>query len=378
MFSEFDHAHMRRALRLAHEALYLSSPNPRVGCVLVRNDEVVGEGFTQQAGGHHAEVVALSAARNSGAQIAGSTAYVTLEPCNHFGRTPPCTEALIAAGVTRVVAAMQDPNPLVSGKGLARLRQAGIDVRCGLFADVAADLNPGFIKRMTTGLPWLRLKAAASLDGRTALPNGLSQWITGQAARDDGHHFRACACAVLTGVGTVQADDPSLTVRAVTTQRQPQRIVIDSKLQTPPHARLLASDGGPVTIIHTQRDAAREAALSKAGARLLHVAADAQGKNDLQATLRVLAAEQINEIHVEAGARLNASLLAAGLVDELLIYLAPMLLGEGAGIAALPALQSLDAAPRFHTVSATMIGQDVRIIARTPHTPQTISTSPGK
>jgi diaminohydroxyphosphoribosylaminopyrimidine deaminase / 5-amino-6-(5-phosphoribosylamino)uracil reductase len=376
MFSEFDHAHMRRALRLAHEALYLSSPNPRVGCVLVRNDEVVGEGFTQQAGGHHAEVMALNAARSGGAQIAGSTAYVTMEPCNHFGRTPPCTEALIAAGVTRVVAAMQDPNPLVSGKGLARLRQAGIDVRCGLFADVAADLNPGFIKRMTTGLPWLRLKAAASLDGRTALPNGLSQWITGQAARDDGHHFRACACAVLTGVGTVQADDPSLTVRAVTTQRQPQRIVIDSKLQTPPAARLLASDGGPVTIVHTVRDAAREAALEKAGARLLHVAADAQGKNDLHATLHALAAEQINEIHVEAGARLNASLLAAGLVDELLIYLAPMLLGEGAGIAALPALESLDAAQRFTTSSATMIGTDVRIIARVLHT--LLTTSPGK
>ena len=365
MFTVDDHTHMQAALAQAEQALYLSNPNPRVGCVLVQNNQIVGQGYTQQVGSHHAEVMALNDARSKGINLAGSTAYVTLEPCNHFGRTPPCSETLIAAGVSRVVAAMEDPNPQVSGKGFARLQQAGIEVQCGLLEAQARALNPGFIKRMTLGLPWVRLKAAASLDGRTALPNGQSQWITGKAARDDGHHFRACACAIMTGIGTILADNPSLNVRAVNTVRQPQRIVIDRRLQTPETAKIFTpGEGGAVTIIHTQRDAQREEKLIAAGAQLMCMPTDTEDKNPLQAVMQGLAAKQINEIHVEAGAKLNASLLAAGLVDELLIYIAPLLLGEGAGIAALPEIASLEAAQRFCLHSINTIGEDARIMLR--------------
>ncbi len=365
MFTADDHTHMQAALAQAEQALYLSNPNPRVGCVLVQNNQIVGQGYTQQVGSHHAEVMAINDARSKGINIAGSTAYITLEPCNHFGRTPACSETLIAAGVSRVVAAMEDPNPQVSGKGFARLQQAGIEVQFSLLEAQARALNPGFIKRMTLGLPWVRLKAAASLDGRTALPNGQSQWITGKAARDDGHHFRACACAIMTGIGTILADNPSLNVRAVNTVRQPQRIVIDRRLQTPETAKIFTpGEGGAVTIIHTQRDAQREEKLIAAGAQIMCMPTDSEDKNPLQAVMQGLAAKQINEIHVEAGAKLNASLLAAGLVDELLIYIAPLLLGEGAGIAALPEIASLQAAQRFCLHSVNAIGQDARIILR--------------
>ncbi len=364
MFTADDHTHMQAALAQAEQALYLSNPNPRVGCVLVQNNQVIGQGYTQQVGSHHAEVMAINDARSKGMNITGSTAYVTLEPCNHFGRTPPCSETLIAAGVRRVVAAMEDPNPQVSGKGFARLQQAGMEVQCGLLEAQARALNPGFIKRMTLGLPWVRLKAAASLDGRTALPNGQSQWITSKAARDDGHHFRASACAVMSGIGTILADNPSLNVRAVSTVRQPQRIVIDSRLRTPDPAKIFTAEGGAVTLIHSHRDAEREAKLIAAGAQLMYLPTDTENKNPLRAVMQALAAKQINEIHVEAGAKLNAALLAAGLVDELLIYIAPLLLGEGAGIAALPEIASLEAAQRFCLHSISTIGEDARIILR--------------
>jgi diaminohydroxyphosphoribosylaminopyrimidine deaminase / 5-amino-6-(5-phosphoribosylamino)uracil reductase len=364
MFNAQDHLHMRRALQLAEQALYLTSPNPRVGCVLVKGDAVIGEGHTQQAGSYHAEVMALHHARAQGHETASAAAYVTLEPCNHFGRTPPCTESLIAAGITRVIAAMEDPNPLVAGKGLARLRAAGMEVRCGLFAQEASELNIGFVSRMTRGRPWVRLKVAASLDGRTALENGQSQWITGQAARDDGHHWRARACAVLTGIGTVRTDDPLLNVRAVSTPRQPRRIVVDSRLELPLRAKLLHAPGGAVTVVYTQDHPARAQALQQQGVQLLKIPAAANGKNDLQAMLQALAKEGINELHVEAGSKLNGSLLQAGLVDELLLYLAPKLLGPGEPLAALSPLASLQDAHTLRITHVQPLGDDVRLLAR--------------
>ena len=356
---------MQAALAQAEQALYLSNPNPRVGCVLVQNGQIIAQGYTQQAGSHHAEVMALKDARAKGINTAGSTAYITLEPCNHFGRTPPCSEALIAAGIRRVVAAMQDPNPQVSGRGFARLQQAGIKVQWGLLEEQARDLNLGFIKRMTTGLPWVRLKVAASLDGRTALPNGESQWITGQKSREDGHHFRASACAVMSGIGTILSDDPSLNVRAVKTVRQPQRIAMDSRLRTPESSKIFTSEGGAVTLIYSQRNTEREATLRAAGAQLLYVPRPVDDENYLHTILQMLASKQINELHLEAGAKLNASFLNAGLVDELLIYLGPLLLGEGPAIAALPAIASLQAAQRFRLHSTSCVGEDARIILRT-------------
>lgn len=358
MFSAADHEHMARALRLAERGLFTTSPNPRVGCVLVRDGAVVGEGWHQRAGEAHAEVHALQAA---GAAARGATAYVTLEPCNHHGRTPPCVDALLAAGVARVVAAMTDPNPLVAGQGLARLRAAGVATEHGLLESAAQELNIGFVARMTRGRPWLRLKAAASLDGRTALASGESQWITGPEARRDGHRWRARACAILTGVGTVRDDDPQLTVRDVETTRQPLRVVVDSRLETPPTARLL--DGGPLLVIGAVADPARADALAARGAEVLLL--NAEGKVDLAAALAELARRGINEVHTEAGARLNGSLLRAGLADELLLYLAPSLIGDAArGLFDLPALAALADRRRLQWRDVRRVGADLRIVAR--------------
>ncbi len=360
MFSAADHEHMARALRLAERGLYTTSPNPRVGCVLVRDDAVVGEGWHQRAGEAHAEVHALQAA--GGAAARGATAYVTLEPCNHHGRTPPCVDALLAAGVARVVAAMTDPNPLVAGQGLARLRAAGVATEHGLLENEARELNVGFVARMTCGRPWLRLKAAASVDGRTALASGESQWITGPEARCDGHRWRARACAILTGVGTVRDDDPQLTVRDVETTRQPLRVVVDSRLETPPTARLL--DGRPLLVIGAVADPARVDALAARGAEVL-LLPNADGKVDLAAALAELARRGINEVHAEAGARLNGSLLRAGLVDELLLYLAPSLIGDAArGLFDLPALAALADRRRLQWQDVRQVGADLRIVAR--------------
>jgi diaminohydroxyphosphoribosylaminopyrimidine deaminase / 5-amino-6-(5-phosphoribosylamino)uracil reductase len=371
MFSQTDFVHMERALALAKRGMYTTDPNPRVGCVLVKNDEVIGEGFTQPAGQDHAEVRALKDARSRGHDLRGATAYVTLEPCSHFGRTPPCANALIEAQVGRVVAAMEDPNPQVSGRGLKMLRDAGIEVRCGLLAHEASELNIGFVTRMTRGRPWVRMKVAASLDGRTGLPSGESQWITGEAARADGHAWRARASAILTGIGTVKEDDPRMTVRAVDTPRQPKRVLIDSQLEVPPTAQILA--GAPTLIFCgdlDERHTERAAALRERGAELVQLA-NADGKVDLPAMLKVLGERQVNELHVEAGYKLNGSLLREGCVDELLIYLAPSLLGtDSMSMFNLVAPETLDGRMRLNFHSVDRIGDDLRILARfAPPTP---------
>lgn len=358
-FSAPDRKMMARALQLAEQGLWTTSPNPRVGCVLVRDGEVVGEGWHRKAGEAHAEVHALRAA---GERARGATAYVTLEPCSHHGRTPPCAEALIAAGVSRVVAAMGDPNPLVGGRGLALLQAAGIETASGLLENEARELNIGFVSRMTRGRPWLRLKAAASLDGKTALNNGVSQWITGPDARRDGHRWRARACAVLTGVGTVRDDDPSLTVRDVDTPRQPLRVVVDSRLETPPTAKILA--GGGTLIFAAVDDAERAARLRAAGAEIVFLP-NPRGKVDLAALLQELGRRGINEVHAEAGSKLNGSLLREGLVDEFVFYLAPCLIGDdAAGLFGLPALTTLADKRALKVLDLRQIGPDIRLIAR--------------
>jgi len=358
-FSALDRSMMARALQLAEHGLWTTSPNPRVGCVLVRAGEIVGEGWHEKAGEPHAEVHALRAA---GERARGATAYVTLEPCSHHGRTPPCAEALIAAGVSRVVAAMEDPNPLVAGRGLTLLQAAGIETASGLLESEARELNIGFVSRMTRGRPWLRLKAAASLDGKTALNNGVSQWITGPDARRDGHRWRARACAVLTGVGTVRDDDPGLNVRDVDTPRQPLRVVVDSRLETPPTAKILA--GGGTLIFAAVDDAERAARLRAAGAEIVFLP-NPRGKVDLAALLQELGRRGINEVHAEAGSKLNGSLLREGLVDEFVFYLAPCLIGDdAAGLFSLPALTTLADKQALKILDLRQIGADIRLIAR--------------
>ncbi len=350
---------MARALQLAHRGLYTTAPNPRVGCVIVRDHAIVGEGWHERAGRPHAEIRALEAA---GPQARGASAYVTLEPCVHEGRTGPCTEALIGAGVARVVAALQDPNPLVSGRGLERLHEAGIAVGAGLLEAEARELNIGFASRMTRGRPWVRLKLAASLDGKTALNNGRSQWITGEAARRDAHHWRARACAVLTGIGTVRDDDPRLTVREVATSRQPLRVVVDSRLELPTAARVL--QGGGALIAGAREDRKAISALGAVGAEVV-VIPNGAGKVELAELLRELARREINEVHVEAGHKLNGSLVAAGLVDELVAYFAPSLLGDAArGMFDLPELHDLAGRRSLDIRDVRMIGADIRIVAR--------------
>ncbi|MGV0952170.1 MAG: bifunctional diaminohydroxyphosphoribosylaminopyrimidine deaminase/5-amino-6-(5-phosphoribosylamino)uracil reductase RibD, partial [Azonexus sp.] len=355
-FSAVDHGMMARALQLAERGLWTTSPNPRVGCVLTQDGEIVGEGWHERAGEPHAEVNAL---RVAGDRARNSTAYVTLEPCSHHGRTPPCAEALIAAGVSRVVAAMTDPNPLVAGKGLAMLQAAGIVTASGLLENEARELNIGFVSRMTRGRPWLRLKTAASLDGKTALNNGISQWITGPDARRDGQRWRARACAILTGIGTVRDDDPQLNVRDVETLRQPLRVVVDSRLETPLTARIL--QGGSVLIAGAVDDAEKAARLRSTGAEVL-ILPNAAGKVELRDLLEELARRGINEVHAEAGFKLNGSLLREGLVDELLLYLAPCLIGhEASGLFNLPELTDLDGKRRLQIRDLRQIGEDIRL-----------------
>lgn len=354
-----DHRWMARALELAERGLFTTTPNPRVGCVIVRDGRCVGEGWHVRAGEPHAEVHALAMA---GEAARGATAYVTLEPCSHHGRTPPCAEALVRAGVGRVVAAMEDPNPLVAGRGLARLREAGIATLSGVLEAEARELNLGFVSRMTRGRPWLRLKAAATLDGKTALENGVSQWITGDDARRDAHRWRARSCAVLTGIGTVRDDDPQLNVRAIPTDRQPLRIVVDARLDTPLNAKLL--DGGPVLIAGAIDDPARIAALRHRGADVV-ILPNQGGKVDLAALLAELGRRGINEVLAESGFKLNGSLLREGCVDELILYLAPALVGDAArGLFNLPALESLADKRRLAFRDVRLIGGDLRIVAR--------------
>ncbi|MFT3779705.1 MAG: bifunctional diaminohydroxyphosphoribosylaminopyrimidine deaminase/5-amino-6-(5-phosphoribosylamino)uracil reductase RibD [Ottowia sp.] len=355
---------MRLALDLAARARVACPPNPAVGCVIVGTDGAVrGQGHTQPVGQAHAEVMALRDAAARGHPVAGATAYVTLEPCAHHGRTGPCCDALAAAGIGRVVASLQDPNPRVAGQGFARLRAVGIDVQVGPGAEESRELNIGFFSRMVRGLPWVRLKAAGSLDGRTALPNGRSQWITSPEARADGHAWRARACVVLTGIGTVLQDDPQLDVRLAAAPRQPDLVVVDSRLETPMNARLWHVDRRRVRIYTAAQDTARQQALADRGAEVI-VLPDARGKVDLAAMLRDLARREVNEVHVEAGFKLNGSLMRAGLVDELLLYQAPLLLGEGQGIAAIGPFETLAEGTRFEWRDVHRVGPDLRVLAR--------------
>ena len=351
MYSDSDRAHMGRALALAKQGLFTTTPNPRVGCVIVRDGQVVGEGWHRQTGEPHAEILALAQA---GGRARGATVYVTLEPCSHQGRTPPCTDILTEAGVARVITAMEDPNPLVNGQGLERLRAAGIDVRCGLMEQEANDLNIGFVSRMTRGEPWVRVKIAASLDGMTALSDGRSKWITS-----------AGACAILTGIGTVKSDNPQLTVRGVFTSRQPAKVLIDSRLEVNPAAELLRD--AKVLVIHALAqdaiDPARAAALQEAGCELVSLPGSS-GKVDLAAALQELGRREINELHVEAGYKLNGSLIAAGCVDELLLYLAPSLLGQGQQLFNLPAVPDLEHRIGLEWLDMERVGEDLRLRAK--------------
>ncbi len=358
-----DEAAMAEALALAARAIGLSDPNPRVGCLVTApNGTVVGRGFTQEAGGAHAEIMALRDAATRGADVRGATVHVTLEPCAHRGRTPPCAEALVAAGAGRVVMAMRDPNPLVAGRGAARLQAAGIVTEWGPGEAEARELNIGFVSRMERGRPWLRMKAAVSLDGRSALADGSSRWITGEAARSDGHAWRKRAGAVLTGVGTVREDDPRLDVRLATTARQPWRVIVDSRLETPPTARILEPPG-TVLLYAAVDDGERRRALEAHGAEIAFLPSPS-GKVDLAALLADLGRREVNELHVEAGEKLNASLLEAGLVDELLVYVAPSLIGPGRSLAALHALARLDDRLQFAFTSVDVIGTDLRLRLR--------------
>ena len=356
------------ASRLVQQSVGLSEPNPRVGCVLATpHGQRVGDGCTQAAGAPHAEIMALRAARAAGHDLRGATAYVTLEPCSHHGRTPPCCDALIEAGIAKVVVAIEDPNPLVAGQGIARLRAAGIEVEVvgGEWGAASRELNIGFFSRMIRGRPWVRMKIAASLDGRTALDNGASQWITGEAARADGHAWRRRAGAVLTGIGTVLSDDPRLDVRLVPTARQPLRVVVDSRLEIAAAARVLQPPGAAL-VYTASDDAARIAALTAAHLEVARLPANAQGKTDLAAMLADLARREVNELHVEAGEKLNGSLLREGLVDELLLYIAPRLLGPGRGIAAIGPLASLAQSLDFEFVDVERVGADLRLRLRPP------------
>lgn len=358
-----DFRWMAHALQLAEQGLYTTTPNPRVGCVIVKQGQLVGQGWHRKAGEPHAEVLAL---REAGEQARGATAYVTLEPCSHYGRTPPCADALIQAGLCRIVIAMQDPNPLVSGQGIARLNAAGIATVSGVLEQPARELNRGFISRMTRQRPWLTVKTASSLDGRTALANGDSQWITGEAARRDGHRWRARSCAVLTGIGTVLADDPQLNVRGIEAPRQPDRIVLDTHLRTPPTARILQAER--CVIVHgEQAPKANAQRLADQGAILLPAPLTSNARLDLTAVLHLLAGQGYNEILSEAGASLNGAFLTAGLADEWLGYLAPSLLGNTArGLFDWPALDNLNQQIRLHVQDIARIGNDWRIICRLP------------
>jgi len=361
MFSAQDCQWMAHALRLAEQGLYTSSPNPRVGCVLVADGNIVGSGWHLRAGEAHAEINALNEAEDA---ARGATVYVTLEPCSHHGRTPPCVDALIAAGIERVVVAVADPNPQVAGAGSEKLRQAGIVVDIGLMETEARELNSGFFARMTRGTPWIRSKAGMSLDGRTALANGKSQWITGESARLDVQHWRARSCAVLTGIGTVLADNPRLNVREVKTDRQPLRVVVDSQLRTPFNAKIFLDDeGGKVLIYTATNDRKKGAILEQAGASICELP-DKNGQIDLAAMMQDLAQRGCNEVLVEGGSALNGSLLRARLVDELLLYISPQMLGDKArGIAQLGELTDLEQCINLKWCDVRQIGDDMRITA---------------
>ncbi len=362
VFEATDHAFMARAMRLAEEGLYSTRPNPRVGCVIVKNGEVVGEGFHLQAGGPHAEIHALQSA---GDAARDSTVYVTLEPCSHHGRTPPCADALIHAGVARVIVAVPDPNPEVAGKGMERLRAAGIKVDSGLLESEAVTLNPGFIKRMRCGRPWLRVKLAMSLDGRTAMASGESQWITGAPARQDVQGLRARSCAILTGAGTVREDNPALNVRLGAkdlsrplADTQPLRVILSSRGEKLVASKLLGIEGNILVLFGSNRPGT---ICEQANVECLGVASSSSGL-DLHAVMDELGRREINECHVEAGATLSGALLEAGLVDEIIVYMAPLIMGDQArGLFHLPAIQTMAQRIPMRISDIRAVGDDWRI-----------------
>jgi len=359
-----DERFMAQALELAQSTLYVPTPNPRVGCLIVINGQVVGQGVTQKSGDAHAEIMALRDAQGKQPSIQGATIYVTLEPCSHHGKTPPCTDALVQAKPARVVIGHVDPNPAVAGRGIEKLRAAGIEVTVGVLAMQALEINPGFVSRMVRGVPYTWLKIAASMDVKTALPSGHSQWITGPLARADGHHWRARSCCVLTGIGTVKADDPQMNVRAVQTPRQPKRAVIDHKLDIAPTAKLLQTPG--LLIFTASADKAKQQALMDLGAIVIEVPqANQPGKVDLPGVMRWLGQHDINELHVEAGANLNGAFWQSDCVDELIIYLAPMFLGEGLPMLQLPGIDQLNEAGQLAFIDHQAFEPDIRIRART-------------
>ena len=362
MSSVNDVKWMQLALAQAQSVMHLTSPNPRVGCVIVQGDQAVAVGATQQAGGPHAEVMALAAARANNVDISTCTVYVTLEPCSHYGRTPPCVQALIQAKPQRVVVALLDPNPLVAGRGIRALQEAGIPVQTGVCADVALEQNPGFVSRMLRKQAWIWLKLAGSLDGRSALLNGQSQWITGLEARQDGHLWRARSCVVLTGIGTVLADNPLLNVRGVDTPRQPIRAVVDTHLRLPLDAALL--NGDPVWVFTCKYDPAKASQLREKNATVVYVGQDVLGHASLLDVLSYIDQQDINEVHVEAGGLFSGAMLQTDRVDQIISYVAPTLLGPGQPIVALPELQQLDAARRFEFFDAQCLGKDVRLLLR--------------
>jgi diaminohydroxyphosphoribosylaminopyrimidine deaminase/5-amino-6-(5-phosphoribosylamino)uracil reductase len=362
--SDQDLSYMRRALELALRGLNTTDPNPRVGCVIVRDGRIVGEGWHERAGEPHAEVMAL---RSAGNDSQGATVYVTLEPCAHTGRTPPCTSALIEARVQRVVYAIGDPNPQVNGRGAALLRAAGIQIAGDVLANEARALNPGFFKRMQCAMPWVRVKLAASLDGRTALANGESRWITGKEARQDGQRFRARSSVVLSGSGTVLADDPALNVRIDDATRQPMRVVLDTSLRVPPQSRMFDREGQAL-VFTASEDEVRRVELMRRGVSVERVPRAPEGGVQLEAVLRRLAALSANEVWVEAGARLAGALLHADLVDELIVYVAPSLLGpQGRPLVDLPQISSLETRLQLKYTEVTMIGADLRLTAVPAH-----------
>ena len=350
---------MARALRLAAKGMYTTTPNPRVGCVIVRNGNVVSEGWHERAGNAHAEVIAIERA---GDDARGATVYVTLEPCSHQGRTGPCADALARAGVGRVVVAMRDPNPQVSGDGMKRLREAGIAVDCGVLESQAQELNIGYVSRMTRGRPWMRVKIACGIDGKTSLENGASQWITSEEARRDAHRWRARSCAIMTGIGTLTSDDPRLTVRNVETSRQPLRVVVDSRLRIPLGSKIF--EGGGVLVATANEDATRIRQIADLGVETV-VLPDQQGKVDLGDLTALLGERGVNEVLVEAGINLHSALWRAAVIDELLIYYAPKLLGDrGRGMFDLGDLGNMDAVPALEIGELRQIGPDLRILAR--------------
>lgn len=355
---------MSLALRLAAQGLYTTQPNPRVGCVIVRDNQIVGQGAHLKAGEPHAEVFAL---RQAGALTEGADVYVTLEPCSHFGKTPPCVQAVLAAKPKRVIIAMQDPNPLVAGRGVAALRAQGIEVVVGLLEQEAVALNAGFVARMTRGLPYVRSKIAASLDGRTALSNGKSQWITGAAARQDVQHWRAQSCVILTGIGTVLADDPSMTVRLNPTMRQPMRVVVDSRLQIPQDSKILEPSmlaHSPVLVAYAVDAEQRAEALAAKGVELIAIPNQTQ-QVDLQQLLQVLAQRGVNDVLVEAGQGLNGALLHAGLIDEFIFYYAPKLMGSAAhGMFAMPEFTAMKQVLDLQILDVRQVGNDIRVRAK--------------